>query len=84
MLRPAAYEIRGTFVARPASDLILVSHDAVAGLGMAPMELMAVAAEPRLLEGVDLRPGDRVRLAVRPRDDRLLLVRIEKLPPPTR
>jgi hypothetical protein len=79
LLRPAAYEVRGTIASRPASNLLLVNHEAVEGLGMGAMELMAVFAEPALLDAADPRPGDRVRLAVRRENDRLLLLRIEKL-----
>jgi Cu/Ag efflux protein CusF len=79
VLRPAAYEVRGEIVARPASNLILVRHDAVSAFGMAPMELMAVLADPALLDAAGVRPGDRVRLAVRRRNDDLTLVRLEKL-----
>jgi hypothetical protein len=79
VLRPSAYEVRGTIVARPAPDLILVRHEAVAPLGMGPMELMAVSALPALLDPVALVPGDRVKLAVRQQHDRLVLLRIEKL-----
>lgn len=80
VLRPAAYEVRGQVVARPAADMLLVRHEAVAALGMEAMELMAVFADPALLDASGARPGDRVRLAVRQADDRLLLVRIERLP----
>lgn len=80
VIRPAAYEVRGTIVARPASDMLLVRHEPVAGLGMNAMELMAISASPALLDPVDPRPGDRVRLAVRQRDTQLVLIRIEKLP----
>ena len=79
MLRPAAYEVRGEIVARPASNLLLVRHEAVAALGMAPMELMAVSSDPTLLDGAGIKPGDRVRLAVRQKNDELTLLRIEKL-----
>jgi len=72
--------VRGTIVARPAPDLVLVSHDAVRGLGMGAMELMAIAAEPALLDAVGPTPGDRVRLAVRATGDRLVLLRIERIP----
>jgi len=72
--------VRGTIVARPAPDLVLVSHDAVQGLGMGAMELMAVAAEPALLDAVGPTPGDRVRLAVRATGERLVLLRIERIP----
>ena len=80
IIRPAAYEVRGTIVARPAPDMLLVRHEPVAALGMNAMELMAISASPALLDPVGPRPGDRVRLAVRQRDDQLVLIRIEKLP----
>ena len=80
VIRPAAYEVRGTIVARPASDMLLVRHEPVSALGMGAMELMAVSASPALLDPVGPRPGDRVKLAVRQRDDQLILIRIEKLP----
>jgi Cu/Ag efflux protein CusF len=80
VIRPAAYEVRGTIVARTASDMLLVRHDPVAALGMNAMELMAISASPALLDPVDPKPGDRVKLAVRQRDAELVLIRIEKLP----
>ncbi len=79
VLRPAAYEVRGTLVARPAPDLILVRHDAIEALGMGPMELMAIVADPAQLDRASLHPGDRLRLAVRQREDRIVLLRVEKL-----
>jgi hypothetical protein len=79
VMRPPAYEVRGELVARPAADLILVRHQAVTGLGMAAMDLMAVEADPALLDASGARPGDRVRLGVRPAGDRLVLIRIERL-----
>lgn len=78
MLRPAAYEVRGEIVARAAPDLLLIRHEAIAGLGMSAMETMAVSVAPEQLREIDLRPGDRVRLAVRPRGEQLTLVWIEK------
>ena len=80
LLRPPAYEVRGSFVARPAPTLILVRHDPVPGLDMGAMELMAIFAEPSQLDGVVLVPGDLVRLAVRRQDDRLVLIGLEKMP----
>ncbi|PYN17733.1 MAG: hypothetical protein DME05_03555 [Candidatus Rokuibacteriota bacterium] len=80
VLRPAAYEVHGVLVARPTPDLIVVRHEPVAGLGMGAMELMAVSAEPALLDPLAPKAGDRVKLAVRQRDDRLILLRIERLP----
>jgi len=80
VLRPAAYEVRGAIVARPAVNLIVVRHDAVAALSMAPMELMAILVDPAVVDAAGVRPGDRVRLAVRRRNDDLTLLRIEKLP----
>ena len=79
-MRPAAYEIRGEIVARPASNLILVRHDALAALGMDSMDLMAVLADPAQLDAAAIHPGDRVRLAVRRHENDLTLIRIEKLP----
>ena len=79
IIRPPAYEVRGTIVAR-AADMLLVRHDPVSALGMNAMDLMAVSAAPALLDPVDPKPGDRVKLAVRQRDDQLILIRIEKLP----
>ena len=80
VLRPAAYEVRGTIAARPAPHMILVRHEPVTALGMGAMELMAVSASPALLDPVAPKPGDRVKLAVRREDDQLVLIRIEKLP----
>jgi len=79
ILRPAAYEVRGELVARSSVDTILVRHDPIAALGMGAMELMEVVGDPTLLDASGARAGDRVRLAVRPVDDRLVLVRIERL-----
>jgi hypothetical protein len=76
VLRPAAYEVRGEIVARPAADLILVRHQAVTALGMGPMETMGVTGAPAMLDEVS--PGDRVRMAVRPQNDTLLLIWISK------
>lgn len=79
VVRPPAYEVRGAVVARPASNLLLVRHEAIDALGMSAMETMAVFADPALLDAADLAPGTRVRLAVRRRGDELVLVRVEKL-----
>jgi len=55
-----------------------VRHEAVAALGMQAMATMAIVATPEQTSALDLRPGDRVRLAVRPRGDDLLLLWIKK------
>lgn len=78
MLRPAAWEVRGELVARPAPDLILIRHEAITGLGMPAMELMAVFGSPAVLDRAALRPGDRLRLAVRRDGARISLVWVEK------
>ena len=78
VLRPAAYEVQGQVLARAAPDLLLVRHEAIAGLGMSAMETMAVSVTPEQLAPLDLKPGDRVRLAVRPHGDDLVLVWIKK------
>jgi len=58
---------------------MLVRHEAVPGF-MDPMQSMAVYAEsPALLDGADLRRGDRVRLTVRQDRDRLVAVEIQKI-----
>ena len=80
MLRPAAYEVRGTLVGRPAANLLLVQHEEIAGLGMRAMDFMAVFADPAVVDRAGIVPGQRVRLAVRARNDELQLVWIEKLP----
>ena len=67
-------------VARPASNLLLLNHAPVTGLGMGAMELMAVFSDPALLDAVHIVPGDHVRLAVRAKADEVVLLRIEKLP----
>ena len=59
--------------------MLLVRHEAVAGLGMNAMDLMAIAATPTLLDPVGPSPGDHVKLAVRQHGDKLVLIRIEKL-----
>jgi Cu/Ag efflux protein CusF len=79
VVRPAAYEVRGEIVARPAVNMILIRHESVPGLGMGAMELMAVFGDPTVLDTAGVRPGDRVRLAVRQEDDQLILLGIEKL-----
>jgi hypothetical protein len=79
VLRPPAYEVRGEIVARPASNLILVRHEAIGALGMSPMELMAIFSDPALLDAADVAPGTRVRLAVRRKNDELTLIRIDKV-----
>lgn len=71
--------MRGELVARPSANIILVRHDPIPALGMGAMELMAIAGDPALLDASGARVGDRVRLAVRPVDDQLILVRIERL-----
>ena len=79
LLRPPAYEVRGTLVARPAANLLLVRHDAIPTLGMREMELMAVFADPALVDRAGVTPGERVRMGVRSRDDQLTLLWIEAL-----
>jgi Cu/Ag efflux protein CusF len=76
IIRPAAYEVTGEFLARPAANLILVRHDAVQALGMGAMELMAVFGEPAQIDAAALAPGDRVRLAVRSVEGQLTLLRV--------
>ena len=78
ILRPAAYEVQGEILDHPTPDLLLVRHEAISALGMSAMETMAVSVTPEQLASLDLKRGDRVRLAVRPRGDDLVLVSIRK------
>jgi hypothetical protein len=80
LLRPPAYEVRGTLVARPAANLLLVRHDAIPALGMREMDLMAVFAEPALVDRAAVEPGARVRMGVRAKDEQLTLLWIERVP----
>ena len=80
VIKPAAYEVRGTLVARPAANLLLIQHEDITALRMRAMELMAVSADPAVVDRAGIAPGQRVRLAVRARNDELQLVWIEKLP----
>jgi hypothetical protein len=52
----------------------------VAGLGMGAMQLMAIFADPAVLDAAALAPGDRVRAGVRQTGDQIVLLRVEKLP----
>ena len=79
ILRPAAYEVTGEFIARPAVNLILIRHEPVQALGMSAMELMAVFGESQQIDAAALKPGDRVRLTVRSVEGQLTLLRITKL-----
>jgi hypothetical protein len=45
---------------------------------MSAMEQMAVFVTPAQVDSLALRPGDRVRLAVRQEGERLVLVRIAR------
>jgi len=81
VLRPPAYEVRGTIVARPAPNLMIVRHDEIPALGMRAMDLMTVVVEPSMVDRAGVEPGARVRLAVRQRDNELILLWIERPPP---
>jgi hypothetical protein len=80
VLRPPAYEVRGTIVARPAPNLMIVRHDEIPALGMRAMELMTIVAEPSIVDRAGVEPGARVRLAVRQRENELILLWIERAP----
>jgi hypothetical protein len=74
------YRVTGVFVERAGETMILVRHDVVPGL-MPQMNSMVFFAESReFVDRAELRPGDRVRLTVRPiSDERLVVVEIRKL-----
>jgi hypothetical protein len=79
VLRPPAYEVRGVVVARPSPAMLLVRHEAVAALGMAAMDTMAVIGEPATIDAAGVRDGDAVRLAVRQVGAEVRLIRIERV-----
>jgi hypothetical protein len=78
---PGLHRVTGVFEARAGATMILVGHEEVPGL-MEAMPLMSVEVESAdLLARVQLTPGDRLRLTVRPRPDgTLLAVEIQKRP----
>lgn len=80
LLRPAAYEVRGTIVSRPATNLLIVRHDEIPGLGMRAMDLMTIFADPATIDRAGVKPGERVRLGVRQRDNDLVLLWVERAP----
>lgn len=47
---------------------------------MREMELMAIFADPAVIDRAGVTPPDRVRMAVRSQGDQLTLVWIERLP----
>ncbi len=71
--------MRGTLIARPAANLLLVRHESIPALGMREMELMAVFGDPAVVDRAGVQPGDRVRLGVRARENELTLLWVEKL-----
>lgn len=80
VFRGTVQELTGVFVARLGRATILVQHEAVPGLGMGAMELMAIVVEPEtLLDGIALARGDRVRLSVRQRPEGLVATRVVKV-----
>src|SRR3970282_1892154 len=75
------HRLTAVFQARAGDTAILVRHEAAPALSMGSMELMAFDLESKaLLDQAGLKPGDRVRLTIRQTPDRLLVVRIDRLP----
>jgi hypothetical protein len=68
----------------PPSDLhatrpvIVLQHDAIAGLMEQAMAMPFIVASPSLFEGI--RPGDRVAFGLKDVPDALLVISIERLP----
>jgi Cu/Ag efflux protein CusF len=79
-LAPGDWSAQGIVRAvAPEINRIVIDHDAIPGL----MEAMTMVFEPensQLLNGVT--SGDRVRFTLRRRGERLMLVTIQKTPPP--
>ncbi len=63
----------------PRLGAVFLTHEEIPGL-MTGMTMGFEAEDPAILTG--LAPGDRVRFTLRQKDDRLLLVAIEKTPTP--
>src|SRR5438093_1505871 len=80
LLGGAGYNTAATVITVVKAPFNVVLCGIGSALGMKARELMAVSSEPAQLDAAAVRPGDRVRLAVRRRDDQLVLVRIEKEP----
>lgn len=89
--RPGAVrEWRGTGVALavlpPPSDLhatrpvIVIQHEAIPGLMEEAMAMPFLVASTALFEG--LKSGDRIAFTLRDVPDALLVIAIERLPPP--
>ena len=75
------HRLTAVFQSRAGDTAILVGHEAAPALAMGEMELMAFDLESKtLLDQAGLKPGDRVRLTIRQTPDRLLVVRIDRLP----
>ncbi|MBI3029435.1 MAG: copper-binding protein [Candidatus Rokubacteria bacterium] len=75
------HRLTAVFQSRVGETGLLVSHEAAPPLAMGSMELMAFDVESTtLLDQAGLKPGDRVRLTIRQTPDRLLVVRIDRLP----
>lgn len=72
--------MRGTLVARPAANLLLLRHDEIPVLGMQAMELMAVFADPAAVDQAGVQPGQRVRLGVRRQNGDLTMLWVQPLP----
>ena len=76
---PGLYRVTGVFAARAGAEMMLVRHEAVAGL-MDDMESMLFFTESKeLLDRAALTPGDRILLTVRKAPERLLVVEIRKV-----
>ena len=76
---PELFRITGVFEGRGSDTLILVTHEAAPGV-MDEMSRMAFHATTKeMLDGPELRRGDRVRLTVRRLSDRYLVVEIRKI-----
>ena len=69
----------GVFAARAGEQMILVRHEAVAGL-MDDMESMLFFTDSReMIDRAGLVPGDRVWFTVRKTPDKLLIVDLRKV-----
>lgn len=80
MPEKGVYRVTGVYKDRWGETMILVRHEPVPGL-METMEFMSFFVESKeLLDGAKLNKGDRIRFTIKQVPDKLLIVKIEKLP----
>jgi Cu/Ag efflux protein CusF len=77
---PGLYRVTGVFETRAGERLIIVRHDAVAGLMDEMSSMVFTVASGDLLDRARLERGDRIRLTVKQAGAELVAVDIQKIP----